>query len=111
MACPADTNRIFKAKFTSDLRDANLSYFVLVDAVDLDESSLLCGDRNLTNEPSAPNRFVLVSKSIPLTWTTYFHREQGNICFGDGSVEGFANRSIRLTERLREGVTNRLAVP
>ena len=63
LVCPADKNRTFKAKFTSDLRDANLSYFVNVDAVEGTSSSLLCGDRNLTNKPSARSRFVRVSST------------------------------------------------
>ena len=64
-----------------------------------------------TNKPPAGSRFVGVSSNSILGWTKDLHREQGNLCFADGSVLGFANGSIHLTTRLPAGVTNRLAVP
>jgi competence protein ComGC len=111
LVCPNDKNRTYATNFDSDLKDTKLSYFINADAVEGDESSLLGGDRNLTNQPAAGSRLVCVSKSMPLAWTGEIHHEQGNVGFGDGAVYGFVNGSVPLTARLREGVTNRLAVP
>jgi len=111
LVCPNDKNRTYATNFDSDLKDAKLSYFVNVDAVEGTGSSLLCGDRNLRNKAPAGGRFVCLSSTSVIGWTGEIHREKGNLCFADGSVNGFLNGAVGLAVPLPAGVTNRLAVP
>jgi prepilin-type processing-associated H-X9-DG protein len=93
------------------LADTNLSYFINVDAVQGNDSVVLCGDRNLKNKPPAGSRFVSLSSSSVIGWNSEMHREKGNLCFADGSVRGFLNGAVASAVRIPAGVTNRLAVP
>jgi prepilin-type processing-associated H-X9-DG protein len=111
LVCPNDKNRSSATNFDRDLKDAKLSYFVNVDAIEGNGSSLLCGDRNLRDKPPAGSRFVCLSSTSVIGWTRAIHREQGNLCFADGSVNGFLNGAVGPAVRLPAGVTNRLAVP
>ena len=95
----------------SNFKDTNLSYFINVDAVEGNGSSLLCGDRNLRNKAPTGRRFVCLSSTSVIGWTREIHREKGNLCFADGSVNGFLNGAVGLAVRMPAGVTNRLAVP
>jgi hypothetical protein len=49
LVCPNDEKRSYATNFGVDLTDRNLSYFVNTDATNGDGSSLLSGDRNITN--------------------------------------------------------------
>jgi prepilin-type processing-associated H-X9-DG protein len=111
LVCPEDKNRTAATNFSSGLADTNLSYFINVDAVEGNGSSLLCGDRNLTNKVLAGSRFVCLSSTPDIGWNSELHGEKGNLCFADGSVNGFLNGSVASVLRLPTGVTNRLAVP
>jgi prepilin-type processing-associated H-X9-DG protein len=109
--CPNDENRTWATNFTSDLTDKNLSCFVNMDAVDQDGSSLLCGDRNITNRASAGSRLVNLTKGSTIAWTKELHSKQGNLAFGDGNVQGLGNRRVSEVLQIPDGATNRLAVP
>ena len=50
LVCPIDKNRTSATNFENDLKDRNLSYFINVDSIAGNGSSLLCGDRNLRNK-------------------------------------------------------------
>lgn len=111
LLCPSDKNRTWATRFTVDLTDKNLSYFLNIDSVDGEGSSLLCGDRNITNRASVGGRLVNLTKETAIAWTKELHTNQGNLCFGDGSVQGFSNRRVSEVLQIPAGVTNRLAVP
>jgi len=111
LVCPNDEDRVYVTSFTASLTDKNLSYFVNVDAPERDGVGLLCGDRNITNRAAAGSRLVNLTKGATIAWTREIHSEKGNLCFADGSVEGFANRVVDPRVRMPDGVTNRLAVP
>ena len=111
LACPTDTDRTYATSFAHGLADTNLSYFINVDAVQGNDSVVLCGDRNLKNQPPAGSRFVSLSSSSVIGWNSEMHRRRGNLCFTDGSVRGFLNGAVASTVRIPAGVTNRLAVP
>ncbi len=110
LVCPWDTNRTYATGFTN-LSNAQISYFVGLDAVETQPQQLLSGDRNLTNEPIARNPYVSISNSTTLGWTKAMHWEKGNVGFADGSVWAFTNGSPTLTARLPAGSTNRLVIP
>ena len=76
LLCPNDKSRTYATSFKGNLKDTNLSYFINVDSVPADGSSLLCGDRNLTNKASAGSRFVCLSGTPVIGWTRAIHREQ-----------------------------------
>ena len=111
LLCPNDEHRTYATHFGAGFTDQNISYFLNVDSVPEDGSSVLCGDRNLTNQPSVGGRLVVVSKGANIGWTKEIHSRRGNLCFGDGRVDGVANGGPLTTVRLPEGITNRLAIP
>lgn len=111
LAWPADKDRNYAVSFTHGLADTNLSYFINVDAVKGNDSVVLCGDRNLKSKPAAGSRFVSLSSSSVIGWNNEMHRRKGNLCFVDGSVNGFLNGAVASTVRIPAGVTNRLAIP
>jgi hypothetical protein len=111
LVCPNDENRTYATNFDSGLADRNLSYFINVDSVEGNGSSLLCGDRNLKNKAQTGGRFVCVSSTSVIGWTREIHWQKGNFCFADGTVPTITNGAGALAVRLPTGVTNRLAVP
>jgi hypothetical protein len=111
LVCPKDKQRTYATNFVSGFSDQNISYFLNVDALPGNGSNLLCGDRNLTNNPAAGGRFITVSKGTSIGWTKDIHSKKGNLCFGDATVNGVTNGWPLTVVRLPEGVTNRLAIP
>ena len=111
LVCPNDTHRTYATNFGTDLNDTKLSYFINVDSVEGNGSSLLCGDRNLTNKAPAGRRFVCLSGTHAIGWTREIHEKKGNLCFADGSVIGFRNGAVGSAVHIPDGFTNRLAVP
>jgi hypothetical protein len=102
--CPNDTKRTSATNFEVGFGDANLSYFVGLDSVKGQNSSLLFGDRNLTNGRAPGSAWVKVTTNLGLGWNKELHSEKGYVGFGDGSVQLVRNGF------LSKG-TNRLAVP
>jgi len=111
LVCPWDRSRIGATNFTSGFGDKNIGYFLDLDTVPGDSAGLLCGDRNLTNKPTAGGRFVTVTKGATIGWTKEIHSKKGNLCFGDASVSVVTNGGPLTIVKLPEGVTNRLAIP
>jgi hypothetical protein len=109
--CPNDKDRTYATDFTIGLTDKNISYFVDLDSVLGDASSLLCGDRNLTNKRAAGSRFIVVSNGSSIGWTKQLHSKKGNLCFANGVVERVMNGEPLTIVKLPEGATNSLAIP
>ncbi len=109
--CPNDESRTCATNFRSGLTDKNISYFLNVDAVPDHGSSMLCGDRNLTNQPAGNAGFVAISNSTRIGWTRDIHSHKGNVAFSDGRVEGVRNGDPLTVVRTAEGGTHRLAIP
>jgi prepilin-type N-terminal cleavage/methylation domain-containing protein/prepilin-type processing-associated H-X9-DG protein len=86
LACPADLARAAAATFGS-LSNQNVSYFAGLKADYGKPNSLLAGDRNLTNDYSAPSTLVRFGPNFALRWTDELHRFKGNLLFADGHVE------------------------
>jgi prepilin-type N-terminal cleavage/methylation domain-containing protein len=109
--CPNDKQRTNATSFAGGFSDQTISYFLNVDAIPDNGTNLLCGDRNLTNQPSTGSHFVNISKGAHIGWTKEIHSKQGNLCFGDGLVEQAPNGGPLTAVRLPKGLTNRLAIP
>ena len=99
LRCPADAQRAVTRDFEK-LSNANVSYFVGLDAEDSTPHMFLAGDRNLTNGLAVTNGVLFLATNLPVGWTHELHSFQGNIGLADGSVQQFT------ISRLREGVTN-----
>src|SRR5664279_5562687 len=85
VVCPADT-RLPATSFAT-LSNANLSYFIGLNADFARPTSILAGDRNLTNDYTTPGSLVRLGQNYALRWTEELHRFKGNLLFSDGHVE------------------------
>ena len=85
LVCAADTR--LPATTFATLSNANLSYFIGVNAAFERPTSILAGDRNLTNDYATPATLIRLGHNYALRWTAEMHRFQGNLLFSDGHVE------------------------
>jgi len=111
LLCPNDEKRSYATNFDVDLTDRNLSYFVNVASTREDGSSLLSGDRNITNRARAGSRLVSLTKADTIGWTKEIHLEKGHLGFSDGRVDSFSNGSVGAAIKIGDETTNWLAVP
>lgn len=93
LTCPADDRE--PAASWETLKNANLSYFVGIDADETKPQMLLTGDRNITNGV-APIKGILELADKPAPgWTDKMHNDAGNIGLADGSVQQFTTAALR----------------
>jgi prepilin-type processing-associated H-X9-DG protein len=111
LICPADT-RTVAANFVR-LKNANVSYFVGLDANDEHPQRLLDGDRNITGAADPENGILELVPGGPAGWTTAMHNNQGNVGLADGSVQEFSYSGLRQSLKYSGDPTNtwRLALP
>jgi prepilin-type processing-associated H-X9-DG protein len=77
------------------LQNANVSYFVAANAEFGRTTSVLAGDRNLTNASG-----TAAPETTPsFRWTRELHEFQGNLLFADGHVEKHNNRTLATNAR------------
>jgi prepilin-type processing-associated H-X9-DG protein len=111
LVCPADTLRKPATQFI-DMGDANLSYFVGIDAADTNPDMLLAGDDNILINGAPPrNHLVSLLTNATVAWSQRRHGGQGNLALADGSVQQLS--SARLTEALANtgSESNRIILP
>jgi prepilin-type N-terminal cleavage/methylation domain-containing protein/prepilin-type processing-associated H-X9-DG protein len=121
LVCPYDSARPTSSTFASTIpagsanstpftNDANVSYFVGVDAV-YSPSMFLTGDGNIGLEGMVPKSGLQAfSKNSKVSWFGSRHHNKGNIGFADGSVQTLGSKELRKA-LTASGVTNRLAIP
>ncbi|HUS36419.1 MAG TPA: prepilin-type N-terminal cleavage/methylation domain-containing protein [Verrucomicrobiae bacterium] len=112
--CPADI-RTEATNWTQFTRE-NMSYFISPDSTETFPQSFLAGDRSITNKNGRlpPGLHDLSTTDVAAVgWDETIHKNQGNACMGDGSVQQLS--AARLREQLRNtGRTNKsikLSVP
>jgi prepilin-type processing-associated H-X9-DG protein len=112
LVCPADT-RVPAKDLGPGFSNANLSYFVGLDAEETYPSMFLYGDRNLTNGLPIQEGILVLPPNRPVGWTEELHYRQGNIALADGSVQGWTSSRLSggLVGSPAMGMTNRLAMP
>ena len=110
--CPVDTARKI-ATNTTKLDNAQLSYFVNIDARPAATNVFLAGDRNLaTNGVKLEGgRIHLIGTNSSLGWTAEFHVGRGNVGMVDGSARRTSTNDLRsfVAEKCR--TPNRFAIP
>jgi hypothetical protein len=111
LVCPQDKRRTYATNFNSRLTDKNLSYFLNINSAPGDGSSLLCGDRNLTNVASPGSRFLSIRNGSAIGWTKDLHSGKGWLSFADARVERVTNGGPGAIIQMQVGATNRLAIP
>ncbi len=85
LLCAMDT-RVAAENFPS-LRNTNASYFVNVRAENGRSTTILAGDRNLTNNSAGGQTVLRLDANSYLRWTAELHRFKGNLLYADGHVE------------------------
>lgn len=94
LLCPADSR--LPTNHFSRLQNENVSYFLNVQAESGKATSMLAGDRNLTNDALPASSSVLLDANTYLRWTREQHRYRGNILYGDGHVEEWNHAMVML---------------
>lgn len=109
LVCPADTR--IAATNWNDFGNANLSYFVGLDAADTRPNMILAGDRNLARDGALLSGIVTLGTNSPLTWTRELHKGAGNVALADGSVQQLTSQSLRQLLVNTGDTTNRVLFP
>ncbi|MGO9585550.1 MAG: type II secretion system protein [Limisphaerales bacterium] len=97
--CPADADHVAATNFSIDFSDANISYFVSLDADETYPQMILDGDDNLLVDGKSVQPGILNFRTgTTIAWTQDRHRGVGNIGMADGSAqqvtsEGFQRAS------------------
>lgn len=112
LACPDDSERTPASSF-SRFNNKNVSYFVGLDANDMDPQRFLAGDRNLTGPTPPQDGILKLSPGDPVSWTSAIHVNQGNLGLTDGSVQQCSTPLLRNLLRNSGAVTNiwRISLP
>ena len=110
LACPSDTQRI-NTRNWSEFSNANLSYFVALDADETKPNRLLSGDRNVTGGTLSNGFLRVLTPQTDVGWTTALHNNAGNIGLSDGSVKQVIPATLRKQLQAQDLPVIRLAVP
>jgi prepilin-type N-terminal cleavage/methylation domain-containing protein/prepilin-type processing-associated H-X9-DG protein len=120
--CPQDTDskRNMASTFGGSLipglipftGNSNTSYFLGVDATDINPTLFLAGDRNLSVKGAAlsPGLHSLGTNEL-MGWTRELHVNQGNVLMADGSVQSLSQSALQAAWEKTGTAKNRLAVP
>ena len=86
LLCPEDQKHQMTTNFAT-LTDANVSYFIGLDATEETPNSILSGDRHLTvNGAEARPGLLTLTSTNKLGFSRQLNPDGGNLVFGDGSV-------------------------
>lgn len=111
LVCPIDKKRNEALEF-GKFSNANLSYFIGLDARTEPPLLLLSGDRNITGG-TLSNGFLrlLDPTSARAGWTTELHNNVGNIGLADGSAQQVRPEMLREQLTIQRLPVVRLAIP
>jgi prepilin-type processing-associated H-X9-DG protein len=110
--CPADIGRVPATNFNADFGNANISYFIALDADENKPRTFLSGDDNfaMNGVPVKSGRLEISTNTL-LFWTGARHKFAGNIGLADGSVQQLTTDGLRQALQQTGVATNRLAIP
>jgi prepilin-type processing-associated H-X9-DG protein len=114
LTCPEDQSRQRATNFAM-LTDANLSYFIGLDATEESPQSILSGDRHLTVDGAdARPGLLMLTSTNQLGFSRQLNPQGGNLLFGDGSVQRATPTQLNGYPKAALGATNanlRLLIP
>lgn len=108
LLCPMDVRPAAEKFF--QLLNTNVSYFVNIRALPGLSTSILAGDRNLTNDWASGQTVLRLDANSYLRWTAELHRYRGNLLYGDGHVEELNKPALMVTSANADTVAS-LALP
>ena len=96
LVCPADKQRTAAVSFTQNFSDANISYFISLDASDAYPQMILFGDDNLAvNGVRVRPGILNLWTNTPFSWTKERHGGAGNIGLSDGSIQTTTSTALQ----------------
>jgi competence protein ComGC len=112
LVCPADKSRLCATNFAVGFNNANVSYFVGLDASESQPEMFLSGDDNFAIDGVPVKSGLLeLSTNLPVAWTDARHKSSGNIGIVDGSVQQILTANLQEALYQTGLATNRLALP
>lgn len=117
LICPADADHHAATDFAAGFGNANISYFVGLDADDGHLESVVAGDDNFEIGGIPVKSGVLqIFTNTPIAWRGERHKNWGNFNLADGWVcwtntAGLTNALIQHCKTANTGDTIRLAIP
>jgi type II secretory pathway pseudopilin PulG len=109
LICPSDT-RTAAGSF-ADFQNKNLSYFIGLDATEMNPQMILVGDRNVENGKEPVHSVLELRPELPVHWTEAMHTNQGDILLTDGSVQQISNNGLQNAIKVTDDPINRVALP
>jgi len=110
LVCPTDSKKT-KATDFRNFSNANVSYFVGLDAIETEPQGLLSGDRNITGGTLSNGFMRFLAPTNAVGWTADMHINAGNIGLGDGSVQQLSSPGLQKQLRAQPLPVIRLAIP
>jgi prepilin-type processing-associated H-X9-DG protein len=112
LVCPTDKSRSYATNFAVGFNNANVSYFVGLDASEDQPEMFLSGDGNFAiNGIPVKSGLLELPTNAPVAWTAARHQFSGNIGLVDGSVQQVATTNLQNALQQTGVATNRLALP
>jgi prepilin-type N-terminal cleavage/methylation domain-containing protein len=109
--CPSDKEGKVANNF-ANFGNSNVSYFIGLDANEMNPLSILSGDRNITNGVSPRDSILDLTTNQMVGFTDEIHLRQGNVALGDGSVQQVSSSRLRSEIIANTGfATNRILLP
>jgi len=110
LVCPADTKRTRATDFVK-FSNANVSYFVGLDAIETDPQRFLSGDRNITGGTLSNGFMRFFARTDNAGWTADIHVNAGNVGLADGSVQQMTSPGLQKQLEMQTLPVIRLAIP
>jgi prepilin-type processing-associated H-X9-DG protein len=112
LVCPADKTGIAAVNFSSSGARTNLSYFVGLDAKEVEPQMFLTGDSDLgTGRTRFRSGIVSLATNRLVNFSEDRHNKQGHVGLADGSVQGYSNTRLREALRYTGNSENRIIIP
>jgi len=112
LVCPADKAGIAAASFNSSGDRSNLSYFVGLDAKEVEPQMFLTGDSDLEiGRAKFQSGIVNLETNRLVNFSEDRHGKQGNVGLVDGSVQGYSSTRLRDALMHTGDPKNRIIMP
>jgi len=111
LICPADVRRAAN-DFGTAFGNTNISYFINLDANEVNPQMMLSGDDNfeIGGTATESGRLEFSTKSS-VTWSPVRHKFVGNIAITDGSVQQITTEGLQQVFQDAGAATNRILIP